>query len=230
MNRSAFGPPTREQLLATRRRITAVSYGKRLLERKRDALLRSVEEERKAFREISREFERRARGITFMYLLLRMFEGDQSVRCLSEGMTPLPVEVQRKSVMGCRYRVFSPAPERRDTLPYSLPFDPAVTSLYVEELLKSLSESEECLWRFINMKTKISAIERELARTTLKINTLEHAILPGLLAEQRRIEDILSERERQEKFIAKRMARKKQPVMAENEQQMLDTSYEIHYS
>ncbi|MEA4881645.1 MAG: V-type ATP synthase subunit D [Synergistaceae bacterium] len=230
MKGRASGPPTREHLLATRKRIGGVTYGKKLLERKRDALLRSAEEERRLYREVRSEFLLRSRNITFLYSLVRMFEGDGSVRFLSAGIAPLPVAVEKKSIMGCRYSVFSPGEGERKNLSWKIPYDPAITSLYVEDLLKAMADGEECMWQYINLKTKITAIERELARTTLKINTLEHILLPSLLKETKRIEDVLSERERQEKFVAKRMGKKKRKSSVENMEIILDTICENHYS
>jgi V/A-type H+-transporting ATPase subunit D len=230
MNGRTSGPPTREHLLSTRRRIVAVSHGKRLLERKRDALVRAVDEERRLFRETEKDFLLAAKRITFLYSLVRLFEGDGAVRYLSAGNSPLPVQVEKKTIMGCRYSSFFPSPEGKERLSWKLPFDPAVTSLSVEDLLKALGESEECVWRYINLKTKIGAIERELSRTTLKINTLEHVVLPSLGKEVKRIEDLLAERERQEKFVSKRVGKKKRSASAGNRENMLDTNYENHYS
>lgn len=209
MKGRSSGPPTREQLLKTRRRIASVNHGKKLLERKRDALVRAADEERRLFRETERDFTAAAKKITFFYSIVRLFEGDGAVRFLSAGSGPLRIEVEKKSVMGCRYSHFSPAPEDRKSLSWKLPFDPAVTTLSVEDLLKTLTDSEECIWQYVNLKTKIGAIERELSKTVMKINTLEHTVLPSLEGDARRIEDILSERERQEKFVAKRVARKR---------------------
>ncbi len=209
MNAKSSGPPTREHLLNTRRRIGAVSHGKKLLERKRDALVRAADEERRLFRETERAFMAATKTITFFYSMVRLFEGDGAIRFLSAGSGPLGIKIDKKSVMGCRYSHFSAAPEDKRRLSWKLPFDPAVTTLSVEDLLKSLGDNEECIWQYINLKTKIGAIERELSKTTLKINTLEHVILPSLEGDARRIEDLLSERERQEKFVAKRVARRR---------------------
>ncbi|MGI6784410.1 MAG: V-type ATP synthase subunit D [Aminivibrio sp.] len=209
MNARPSGPPTREHLLNTRRRIESVSHGKKLLERKRDALVRAMDEERRLFRETEKTFLSAAKTITFFYSIVRLFEGDGAVRFLSAGSGSLNIKVEKKSVMGCSYSHFSASPEDRRRLSWKLPFDPAVTTLSVEDLLKSLGDNEECIWQYINLKTKIGAIERELSKTTLKINTLEHVVLPSLERDVRRIEDLLSERERQEKFVAKRVARRR---------------------
>ncbi len=64
----------------------------------------------------------------------------------------------------------------------------------------------------------------------MKINTLEHVVLPSLGKEVKRIEDLLAERERQEKFVAKRVGKKKRSAPAGNREDILDTHYENHYS
>ncbi|GAB1400182.1 hypothetical protein MASR1M66_16360 [Aminivibrio sp.] len=189
---------------------------------------RGAEEERRLYREVRSEFLLRSRNITFLYSLVRMFEGDGSVQFLSANSFSL-WQWRRNPSWGASTP--SSAPEReRKNLSWKIPYDPAITSLYVEDLLKAMADGEECMWQYINLKTKITAIERELARTTLKINTLEHILLPSLLKETKRIEDVLSERERQEKFVAKRMGKKKRKSSVENMEIILDTICENHYS
>jgi len=223
------GPPTREHLLAVRKRILSVTHGKKLLERKRDALVRAMDEERRLFREAEKEFRERTKKITFLYTVVRMFEGEGALHFLSAGNPPLSVDVVKKSIMGCRYAGFFPEEGQLSGLSWKLPFDPAVTSLSLEDLLKAMEESEKSMWRYINLKAKVGAIERELAKTTLRINTLEHVFLPSLHSESRRIEDLLSERERQEKYVAKRAGKKKTGISAGNRENILDTAYENHY-
>ena len=96
---------------------------------------------------------------------------------------------------------------RRDTV---AAFDPAMTSLYVDDLLRALSETDRILWPYINLKTKITALENELKRTLLKINTLEYTVLPDLNDQRKLIEEVLGERERQERFSVKKIKRKKE--------------------
>lgn len=72
-------PPTREQLLDIRRQMTTVQYGKQLLEKKRDALLRALEEDRRNFKKLDALFREHIKRISFVYTLVRMYEDRKSV-------------------------------------------------------------------------------------------------------------------------------------------------------
>lgn len=230
MSRGSSVSPTREQLLATRRRISAVQYGRKLLERKRDALIRSVEEQRRLFRRIRAEFEEWNGRITFVYSMVRMYEGSGGFRALSAGVSPVMVQVERHAVMGCRYAQFFPKNDEWGASSPMSPFDLALTPLSMDDLLTTLSGGTPLMWQYINLRTKIVALERELSRTNLKINTLKHVVFPSLVEEEKRIEEALSERERQEKFVAKRVGQRKRKTASSNREFTLDRSHENQYS
>ncbi|MEA3508502.1 MAG: V-type ATP synthase subunit D, partial [Synergistota bacterium] len=65
------------------------------------------------------------------------------------------------------------------------------------------------VWTYINLSSKLNALEKELKKTILKVNTLEHTVLPSLAGDLRRIKSVLAERERQERFAVKRLSNRK---------------------
>ena len=202
-------PPTRETLLETGREITAVRYGKNLLEKKRDALLKALEEDRRKFKELDAEFRNINRRISLTYSLVRMYEGHSMLLLLKPDLSSLKIRVKKISLMGCKYSIFTPSRSQSGVGP-QINYDPALTSLYVDDFLNTLSDSEKILWSYINLKTKITSLEKELDSTMLKINTLEHIILPDLKKERSKIAETIAERERQERYAIKKMSRKKQ--------------------
>jgi V/A-type H+-transporting ATPase subunit D len=110
--------------------------------------------------------------------------------------------------MGCRYPQFSDPYEGLAAENESLAYDPALASLNLDDLLKSLEDGKTLVWEFINKKAKLQALEREMKRTLQKINTLQHLLLPSLERDLKRIRETLSERERQELFNVKRLRTK----------------------
>lgn len=206
---SARKAPTRENLLETRKQITTVQYGKNLLEKKRDALLRNLEEDRKRFREMDSQFKMINQKISLIYSLVRMYEGHSMLQLLKPDTTSVKVRVEKRSLMGCRYSQFFPQ-RKSGYESLEINYDPALTSLYVDDLLKAIRESEKILWPYINLKSKITSLEKELNKTMLKINTLEHNLLPELQSEAANIQEVISERERQERYSIKKISRKKQ--------------------
>lgn len=110
--------------------------------------------------------------------------------------------------MGCRYPQFESPYEGLAAESGGLAYDPALASLNLDDLLKSLEEGKSLVWEFINKKAKLQALDRELKRTLQKINTLQHLLLPSLEKDLKRIRETLSERERQELFNVKRLRTK----------------------
>lgn len=201
-------PPTRDQLLSLRRQIGVVQYGKLLLEKKRDALIRAIEEDRRLFKEIERRFRELCGKLSFSYSLVRIFDGHFALRVLKPVSPPLEIRSALHTLMGCRYPQFSDPYEGLAAENESLAYDPALASLNLDDLLKSLEDGKTLVWEFINKKAKLQALEREMKRTLQKINTLQHLLLPSLERDLKRIRETLSERERQELFNVKRLRTK----------------------
>ena len=201
-------PPTREQLIDVRRQMATVQYGKELLEKKRDALLRTLEEDRRNFKKLESFFREQMRHISFIYALIRMYEGQSVLQFIKPEREHTQVDVERHTLMGCRYSQFKPLKEQVFSLS-GLAYDPAMASLCVDDLLNEMKKIEEKVWLFINLKAKLSALEKELSKTMLKINTLQYILIPTLHKEESRIRDILSERERQERYAVKKLSKKK---------------------
>lgn len=108
--------------------------------------------------------------------------------------------------MGCKYPSFFPI----EDFPSSTElYDPMLFSLHVDMLIHDLAEARKSLWEYINLHVKLKALEGELRKTLLRINTMEQSILPKLEKERRQIALHLSERERQEQSITKSWLKKK---------------------
>jgi Archaeal/vacuolar-type H+-ATPase subunit D len=185
-----------------------VQYGKLLLEKKRDALLRAIEEDRRLFRELEKRFLDLCGKLSFSYSLVRIFDGHFALRVLKPVSPPLEIHSAVHVLMGCRYPQFDSPFGGLSAESEGLAYDPALASLNLDDLLKSLEEGKPLVWEFINKKAKLQALGRELKRTLQKINTLQHLLLPSLEKDLKRIREILSERERQELFNVKRLRTK----------------------
>lgn len=202
------GPATRDRLLYVSSQIGDVVFGKGLLEKKRDALVRAMEGEKKRFKLVEMEFSQFCRKISTIYGLVRAYDGAEAIEILGLQRSPLVVTAEKESLMGCSYTSFFSENVKNETR-QSMAMDPALTSLYVEELVNLVTACEPVLWNYVTLKGKIRAFERELKKTNLKINTLEYSLLPSLTQEKRRIIETISERERQERFSIKKITKKK---------------------
>ncbi|WP_300523747.1 V-type ATP synthase subunit D [Aminiphilus sp.] len=213
--------PTREQMLALRRRTETIRYGMGLLQKKRDALVLAIEQERRLFASLGKKFRDLCVRISMVYALVRMYEGQHMLSLLHPGQIPLVVVMERHSLMGCTFAQFRPAHSEDELHPSTMKYDPALASIHLDDLLSALSDADEILWRYINVRAKLVALERDLRNTMRKINNLEHAVLPTLRAEYKRIREILAERERQDRYTLKKMSRRNRFISHEHENGLL---------
>jgi len=200
-------PVSRSELVDLSRQIETVRFGCSLLERKKEALLREIESDRSTFRSMRGEVERMLSFVSYAYALVQLYEGESVMTLLSWGVEPRKVRIVRHALMGCRYSQFFPEDEGRGALLSGMLMDPAMASIHVDELLETLSGIEPLLWKYINLKAKLDALETEFEKTRRKVNNLEQEMLPELESERKRIMLALSDRERDEAFAVKKMLR-----------------------
>jgi len=197
---------TREQLLLLRQQMEAVRRGKSLLERKRDALLRALEEDRRRFRALQDQFEKIGRRVATTYSLLRLYEGQISLDLLRPGMGPVPLESFRHVLMGCSFVEF----HRHESAASGVGYDPTLASLFTDDLVGALAELDAIFWTYLNLRVKMGALEKTLRETVRKTSNLEHRVLPGLRGDFMRIRDVLVERERQERYTLRKAVRRRE--------------------
>ncbi len=202
-------PITREQLLLLQRQSTSVRRGLHLLEKKRDALIRTIEEDRRRFEELRRRFEEESQALEVAYTQLRLFEGAFSLDLLRSNSPTLAVREEKESVMGCVFPQFYPEGEEAWELLHRQKYDPALSSFFVDDLMEGMRRMAAFLWEYINILTRLNILNRELQKVRRKAGNLEHNILPVMQQDILRIQDGLQERERQERQVRKRVARGK---------------------
>ncbi len=202
-------PVTREQLLLLRRQSTSVRRGLHLLEKKRDALIRTIEEDRRRFEELRRRFEEESAFLEISYTQLRLFEGAFSLDLLRSNSPTLAVREEFQAVMGCVFPQFHPEGEEAWEVLHRQKYDPALSSFFVDDLMEGMRRMAEFLWEYINTLTRLNILNKELQKIRRKAGNLEHNLLPEMQREIARIQDGLQERERQERQVRKRVARGK---------------------
>ncbi len=202
-------PVSRSELIELTQSIDTIRFGCSLLERKKEALIRAIEADRAVFSKIRGEVEELLSFISYAYALVQLFEGESVMALLSWGVEPRKVRIQHHSLMGCRYCQFAPVGGERGSVLAGMLMDPALASLHVDELLETLARIEPVLWKYVNLKSKLDALEREFEKTRRKVNNLEQDMLPSMESQRARINLALSERERQEAFAVKRLIKKR---------------------
>jgi V/A-type H+-transporting ATPase subunit D len=216
-------PISRSELVDLSQGIETVRFGCSLLEKKKEALLRAIEADRVTFNAMRGEVEKMLSFVSYAYALVQLFEGESVMALLSWGVEPRKIRILRQSLMGCRYSQFFPLDDAKGAILSGMLMDPALASMHVDELLQTLSEIEPILWKFVNLKAKLDALEMEFEKTRMKVNNLEQEMLPGMEMERLRISLGLSERERQEAFSVKRLLKKRKTKKLRSEDSAIET-------
>lgn len=197
MSAGTRAAPTRQNLLACRRRLERVAKGVSLLRRKREALvvelLRAARPAAGARAAIA---ERAARAYPALLRALSR-EGLHGLHALGWPAREYRVELRSGQVWGV------PLAEILTRAPVARTFEargvPAVsTSGAAIEATTAFEELVEALLEAANRETLLRRLGEALATTSRQVNTLERRLNPTLQADLTRIRQTLEEREREE--------------------------------
>lgn len=205
MRPAAGPPPTRSNLLRSRRRLERVRKGIDLLTRKRRALVADLF--RVAAPAVAAREQVQARAATAYPALLRaLAEGRTALETAGWPGRDVGVTTETIQTWGVTAgRVTRLTPIRRTLATRSQA--PGLTSPAVAE---ASSEFEELLERVLDAASTELLLRRladALARTSRQVNTLELRVQPGLQGQIHRIREALEEREREDHVRLKHLRR-----------------------
>ena len=194
---------TRSELLARRARIGLATQGRDLLTERRNALvhefrrlgasaLESIDLLDRDAAEASRQLglSIAADGHQFVASAALAAAGEVEVNVTTRRVAGVPiVGVQSTSIVrACNARG------------YSL----TATSAHIDEVAKRFERVLDKLLEVAALELSIRRLAEEIARTTRRMNALEHVVLPALEAEQAHIALVLDEREMEDRVRLRR--------------------------
>jgi len=195
---------TRQNLLATSRRLERVTRGVGLLRRKREALVAELFRLARPAAELRRSIGERA--ATAWPALIGVFGAEGFLGARSIGWPPrdLEVEIRAGQVWGIAVgEILGRSTVRRTLAARGTP-PGAVTA----SLIGAATEFEaltEVLLDAADREALLRRLGEALAQTSRQVNTLERRIAPHLGAEQASIRRTLDEREREEHVRLERL-------------------------
>jgi len=196
--------PTRQNLLALRRRLDRVGKGTSLLRRKREALV--VELFRLARPAASARVSIVDRAATAYPALLEALarEGSDGLRALGWPGRDIRVEIRSGQVWGIPVAEILRRPPMRRT-PQARGVPPASASGAAAVATTAFEEFTELLLDAANREALLRRLGDALARTSRQVNTLERRLEPALRANLNAIQRTLDEREREEHLRLERL-------------------------
>lgn len=185
---------TRTELLARRRQIALAEQGRDLLTDKRAALVREFRRLGATVLEAARELERRAVEARATLGEAVAFEGPETVgsaALAAEG--EVPVSVTARSVAGVPIVEVAGGPVARPRADrgYSL----AATTPRIDAVADAYERMLDLLLEVVAKELSLRRLAAEITATTRRVNALEHAVVPRLESERRRIAMVLEDRE-----------------------------------
>ncbi len=197
MSRAGRFPPTRMGLLSARRRLERVEKGRDLLRRKREALVKELFRLARPAIDARSLIDEEARASYAALLGALADSGRAGVRATGWPDREIPLTVRTVQIWGVPVAEITGAPpvqrslETRATTPGmagSATLDAARRFEALADLLISAAPREMLLRR----------LGEALSRTSRQVHALEQRLAPDLLAQIRRIEASLDQREREE--------------------------------
>lgn len=195
---------TRMALLAVRARLALARVGERVLEQKRDALLRELYREVRVVTAAHAELEAAAAVARSALEEARVWLGSEAVAAAAAAAAVgRSVAVEPARVMGVPVPIVEPR---------SLVRSPADRGRAVEVsgpvLELAAMRFEEVLTiavRVATLEARVRRLAREIRRTTARVNALRMRVIPSLDAERRAIAFALEQREREDRYRLKRV-------------------------
>lgn len=192
---------TRANLLVAKETLAMAREGYELLSQKREVLLTEllhlVDDVRRVHTDV-------ASAITEAYTILRKtlaLLGPDGAHRLRRGCRlRLEVTVRERSVMGVPIPLLQATPPPLQPL-WGLGETPAL----LDELVQQFRRLVCLLVEQAEIETTVRRLARELSRTQLRTNALEHVVIPQYRETVKYIQDTMEEREREEHFVLKRI-------------------------
>lgn len=194
---------TRSELLAHRSRLELARRGRDLLEDKRDQLMKEFRKVADLVLSGEGALERAAAAARVALAVAESFDGPDAVRSASTVRSPgIVVDARPVYIMGVRIADIDYPPVRRSAVDrgYGL----TGSSARIDRAAELFEAELELALELAARELRLRRLVEEIGATTRRVNALENIVIPQLEGETVRIESILDERERQDRFRLKR--------------------------
>lgn len=196
-------PPTRQALLERKTQIELAQQGYDLLEKKRAALMKEILHLAKKVMHEADELQRTGKLARQALARAEAVSGAETVRSAAlAARGDLPIKVTTQNVMG----VYVPVLEQRRVSRSMLErnYSPMGTSVTVDEAASAFEEEVDAIIDLAESELRLRKLTDELQKTSRRLNSLEHVLIPRLKSERDSIQLALEERERAEHFRLRR--------------------------
>ena len=199
---------TRTELLIRRAQIDLAVQGRDLLSEKRDQLLEEFRRVADVALGGTDALERSAAQGRRLLAITEASDGPESV--LSAAVATrgeIPLTASTTSIMGVRFARIDhePVGKPRTGRGYSL----TGTGPRIDAVAEAYEAQLDLILAVATTEIRLRRLADEIGKTTRRVNAMEFAVIPRLVAERKQIQSVLEERERQDHFRLERVKQRK---------------------
>lgn len=197
--------PTKSNLMNLKKTIKLSKQGQELLDKKKYILLRQKEDYKQKVQKLKAEFSGKYKNA---FLALQNANVDLGIRKVKEISEEIELDknmqIKYKTIMGVDIPIIYHEIKNKQIIPFSL----LETSISLDNAIKNFNELRELLIKLAEVENTIRKLDRAIEKVQKRSNSLKDIIIPQYIKEEKRIEEILEERDREEFTRLKIMKRK----------------------
>lgn len=187
--------PTKSNLIKLKKTISLSKQGQELLEKKKYILMNEKEKYILKKKEIEDKFNEEYKNALISFQNANIELGINKIYNISNNIEiDNSLNIKYKTVMGVDIPIVSYNYKQKPNLTFGL----LESSISVDEAIKSFQSLKEILAQLAGIKITIARLNTAIRKVQTRSNSLKDIIIPNYLADEKRIQDTLDEKDREE--------------------------------
>lgn len=187
--------PTKSNLIKLKKTITLSKQGQELLEKKKYILIKEKEKYYSKKKKIEENFNEQYKKAFYMLQNANVDIGISKVNNIAYDINiDNKLDIKYKTVMGVEIPIVSYENEKIPDLTFGL----LGTTITLDEAIVEFQKLKEILIDLAQIKTTLQRLDEAIQKVQKRSNSLKDIIIPNYIKQQKRIQETLDERDREE--------------------------------
>ena len=187
--------PTKSNLIKLKKTISLSKQGQELLEKKKYILMNEKEKYISKKKEIEDKFNEGYKNALLAFQNANIDLGVNKIYNISNNIEiDNSLDIKYKTIMGVDIPIVSYTNNKKPNLTFGL----LESSISVDEAIGSFQALKESLVQLASIEITISRLDTAIRKVQTRSNSLKDIIIPNYIADEKRIQDTLDEKDREE--------------------------------
>ncbi len=187
--------PTKSNLIKLKKTISLSKQGQELLEKKKYILMNEKEKYISKKKEIEDKFNEGYKNALLAFQNANIDLGINKIYNISNNIEiDNSLDIKYKTIMGVDIPIVSYTNNKKPNLTFGL----LESSISVDEAIGSFQALKESLVQLASIEITISRLDTAIRKVQTRSNSLKDIIIPNYIADEKRIQDTLDEKDREE--------------------------------